>query len=80
MLKIVFTVPDEIEAFIKDELKQEPKTYIQNQLIDPIIEKYAAKVKEAEKVKAEQKATTEIAKTKGKMKVELNGTKAEVTQ
>lgn len=75
MLKIVFTIPDEIEAFIKDDLKQEPKTYIQNQLIDPIIEKYGKKVAEVEAKKAEEKTATDVAKAKNKMKVELNGTK-----
>lgn len=72
MLKIVFTVPDEIEAFIRDEMKQEPQTYIQNELVEPIITKYAKRLKESELQKTEKKVDKDVAKTKNEMKVELN--------
>lgn len=75
MITIQFEIPDEVAEFIKTELRTEPKTYIQNQFIDPIVEKYQASLKVKRVEEAHTKVDTEMIKVKNDMKVELKEVK-----
>lgn len=64
-----FEIPEEVEEFIRSEFKTEPQTYIQNELVDPIIKRYESSVRTVKLAAAEKEITTDVAKVKKKMKI-----------
>ena len=76
MVTIQFEIPDAVAAFIKDEIKVDPKTYIQNEFVEPIIEKYKNSLSKTRIDEAKAQVETEVAQAKTAMKVTLkNGVK-----
>lgn len=72
MLTIELELPDEVVAFIKDELKQEPKTWVQNEIVGPVLKKFEESVKLKAQEKAEQETATVVASAKKGMKIKLS--------
>ena len=66
---IKFEIPDVVATFIKDVLKVEPKTYIQKEFVEPIIEKYKASLTKTRTEAANLQVETEITQVKTAMKV-----------
>lgn len=64
-----FEIPDSVASFIRDELKTEPATYLQNELVEPIIKRFEQSVRTVETAKAEEAIATNVAEAKKKMKV-----------
>lgn len=71
MITITFEIPEEIAEFIKTELKTEPKTYIQNQLIKPIIDQYEGSIKSKRLAAVDDEVKTEVASAKRGMRIQL---------
>ena len=71
MITITFEIPEEIAEFIKTELKTEPKTYIQNKLINPIIDKYEKNIRSKKLELVEAAVKAEAAQAKSDMKITL---------
>lgn len=80
MSTYTFEIPEEVEKFIKDELNIEPATYLQNELVNPIIKKFEGSVRTKEVAKAEEKVTTDVAEAKVKMKIEKTKAVEEVKE
>lgn len=71
MITITFEIPEEIAEYIKTELKTEPKTYIQNQLIKPIIDQYEGSLKAKKLAAVDDEVKTEVANAKKGMRIQL---------
>ena len=72
MIEIDFQIPQEIVDFIKAEKGQDVKTYIQNEVLNPIIEKYQKVYKEKRIKDIEVEVTKEINKIKKAFKIKIS--------
>ena len=68
---MTFTIPDEIINYISTELKIKPETYILNECLKPLINKYKDKVTNDKLEEAQTNADTEILATKNKLKIKI---------
>jgi hypothetical protein len=69
MITITFQIPDEIAQFLRDKKNVEPKTYFQNEVIEPIISDYEKNIKSDELVKLQDAVSLKVGKIKTDMKV-----------
>ena len=72
MIEIDFQIPQEIVDFIKDEKGQDVKTYIQNEVLNPIIEKYQKVYKEKRIKDIDVEVNKEINKIKKAFKIKIS--------
>ena len=64
-----FEIPDEVTAWIFEEKGVQVKTYIQNEVVEPIIKEYEKTLGKAKRLIADEEAKTETAELKKQMKV-----------
>lgn len=75
MVTIEFEIPDEVATFIETELKMKPKTYIQNELITPILDKYHKSLKTKKLAEATAQVDKDITTVKNAMQIKLDKVK-----
>lgn len=72
MAKYTIELPKEVEDFILAEKGTNPLTYLQNELVGPIIKEYTKKVRQENEAEAESKTAAKVKTAKDKMAVVEN--------
>lgn len=63
------TLPDEVAAWILEEKKTQPQTYIENELMGALLKEYEKSVTKTKRKEADEEAKTQAAEMKKKAKL-----------
>lgn len=75
MIEIDFQIPQEIVDFIKEQKGQDAKTYLQNEVLNPIIKEYEIVYKEKKMKDVNTEVNKEVSKVKKAFKIKISEAK-----